>query len=775
MNLQTSQVCNTVASTRKFVFTLFTFFLLLIGISQMGWGQCPDVSNCTGNITLINVDALPDCPGGTTFDGKPGQNTSCTDGNGYNCWQYIMQRSPNSPTQQFSLNLGQGQSCNGELDASYVLSGGVCSQMSSGGSQTLVDFVFPLGETEITIFMCVNSAGWTSMCNVCKEPPPCTSLPQCNLGPINTDICDISECDGSTIPTPFTNPADVFTNTGTCSVMLQMTSSDVGETSCIDSNMDGMLTVTRTYTLSFFDVATNSYFPFQTCDQDINITIGSGFSATCDLNPALQTISGCGVSDLPTPYTNPADVFSSIVVCGTPILIHQDIVSGTCPISVTRVYTLFDDRNGNMMLDSGEESETCLENFEISPLAITWTAPSDANEDACDYADQVAVDAAFSAWIAAQSAAIAPGGGCDPQLSNGGGSAPALCTGGMTMVSWTITDLCETISTITANFNLTAPNAVTWTAPSDANEDACDYADQAAVDQAFTAWIAAQSAAIAPGGGCDPQLSNGGGSAPALCTGGMTTVTWTITDLCETISTITANFNLTAPSAVTWTAPSDANELSCSYADQAAVDAAFSAWTAAQSAAIAPGGGCTPQLSNGGGSAPALCAGGMTMVTWTITDLCETISTITANFNLTAPSGLTWTAPGDANENACDYADQVAVDAAFTAWIAAQSAAIAPGGGCDPQLSNGGGSAPALCTGGTTMVTWTITDLCETISTITANFNLTAPTAVTWTAPSDANEDACDYADQAAVDQAFTAWIAAQSAAIAPGGGCLHS
>ncbi len=408
----------------------------------------------------------------------------------------------------------------------------------------------------------------------------------------------------------------------------------------------------------------------------------------------------------------------------------------------------------------------------MAPNAVTWTAPSDANENACDYADQVAVDAAFTAWIAAQSAAIAPGGGCTPQLSNGGGSAPALCAGGITTVTWTITDLCETISTITANFNLTAPTAVTWTAPSDANEDACDYADQAAVDQAFTAWIAAQSAAIAPGGGCTPQLSNGGGSAPALCAGGMTTVTWTITDLCETISTISANFNLTAPSAVTWTAPSDANEDACDYADQAAVDAAFTAWIAAQSAAIAPGGGCDPQLSNGGGSAPALCAGGMTTVTWTITDLCETISTITANFNLTAPTAVTWTAPSDANEDACDYADQAAVDQAFTAWIAAQSAAIAPGGGCDPQLSNGGGSAPALCTGGMTMVSWTITDLCETISTITANFNLTAPTAVTWTAPSDANEDACDYADQAAVDQAFTAWIAAQSAAIAPGGGC---
>src|SRR5690606_37770002 len=117
-------------------------------------------------------------------------------------------------------------------------------------------------------------------------------------------------------------------------------------------------------------------------------------------------------------------------------------------------------------------------------------------------------------------------------------------------VTWTVNDLCETFE-LKADFNLAPADAITYSQPEDANVDSCDFADQAAVDTVFTYWMNAQSAAIAAAGGCNPQLTNASASViiPQLCDGGSATVTWIITDTCETIE-VKANFNLTAPTLV---------------------------------------------------------------------------------------------------------------------------------------------------------------------------------------------------------------------------------
>ncbi|WP_345274126.1 hypothetical protein, partial [Flaviramulus aquimarinus] len=60
--------------------------------------------------------------------------------------------------------------------------------------------------------------------------------------------------------------------------------------------------------------------------------------------------------------------------------------------------------------------------------------------------------------------------------------------------------------------------------------------------------------------------------------------------------------------------------------------------------------------------------GGSVTVTWTITDLCETI-TETADFTVTAPIDITYTAPADDSSNACDYATQGDLDTAFSNWV----------------------------------------------------------------------------------------------------------
>jgi hypothetical protein len=66
------------------------------------------------------------------------------------------------------------------------------------------------------------------------------------------------------------------------------------------------------------------------------------------------------------------------------------------------------------------------------------------------------------------------------------------------------------------------------------------------------------------------------------------TVTWTITDLCDTI-TLSAQFIVTPAPAVTYNQPSDLTTAACSYTAQAGIDAAFATWVATQTAAIAQG------------------------------------------------------------------------------------------------------------------------------------------------------------------------------------------
>jgi len=410
--------------------------------------------------------------------------------------------------------------------------------------------------------------------------------------------------------------------------------------------------------------------------------------------------------------------------------------------------------------------------------AVTYNQPSNATRSACDFANQGAVDAAFTAWVSAQTTAIGVAGGCNPQINNNSSSQtiPPMCGQGVATVTWTITDLCETI-TLTASWTLTQAPAVTYNQPTADTRSACDFANQGAVNAAFNAWVSAQTTAIDVAGGCSPQINNNSSQQfiPAWCGQGSVTVTWTITDRCETIN-LSSTWTLTPPPAVTYNQPNDDTRDACDFADQDAVNAAFAAWVSAQTTAINVGGGCDPQIDNNSASLtiPALCQGGSAMVTWTMTDLCETI-TVTATWTLTAPPAVTYNQPtGDARD-ACVFADQDDVDAAFNAWVSAQTAAINVGGGCDPQIDNNSASLPipALCQGGSTMVTWTMTDLCETI-TVTATWTLIKPDPVTYDAPSGVSLLSCSFADQDAVDDAIASWVTDQTDVIdgSFAGGC---
>ncbi|NLP57431.1 gliding motility-associated C-terminal domain-containing protein [Lutibacter sp. B1] len=333
-------------------------------------------------------------------------------------------------------------------------------------------------------------------------------------------------------------------------------------------------------------------------------------------------------------------------------------------------------------------------------------------------------------------------------------SSPNNC-GGSVEVEYIVKDDCNQVSCI-KSFTVTAPEALIISGVEDKEVNACDYADQSALDTAFENWLSGFSVS----GGCNPQatdLSNL--TAPLLCEGGSVVVTYNVTDLYES-GTDTATFTVTAPEALIISGVEDKEVNSCDYADQSALDTAFENWLSGFSVT----GGCNPQatdLSNL--TAPLLCEGGSVVVTYNVTDLCES-GTDTATFTVTAPEALIISDVEDKEVNACDYADQSALDTAFENWLSGFSVT----GGCNPQatdLSNL--TAPLLCEGGSVVVTYNVTDLCES-GTDTATFTVTAPEALTISDVEDKEVNSCDYADQSALDTAFKNWLSGFSVM----GGC---
>ncbi|MGL2967637.1 hypothetical protein, partial [Flavobacterium sp. XGLA_31] len=69
-------------------------------------------------------------------------------------------------------------------------------------------------------------------------------------------------------------------------------------------------------------------------------------------------------------------------------------------------------------------------------------------------------------------------------------------------------------------------------------------------------------------------------------------------------------------------------------------------------------------------------------VTYNVTDKCYSGS-VTRTFTVTAPAEVTTNAPANASASACAYANQAAVNAAFTAFLNGFSVS----GGCTPQGS----------------------------------------------------------------------------------------
>lgn len=273
---------------------------------------------------------------------------------------------------------------------------------------------------------------------------------------------------------------------------------------------------------------------------------------------------------------------------------------------------------------------------------------------------------------------------------------------------------------------------------------------QAAVNAAFTTWLATTSAS----GGCEGVLTNNNTGAPSAC-GGSTTVTFTYTSTCAPLTTTCqATFTVAAPPTVTLNCPLNSTITACS--TQVAVNAAFAAWLNTATAS----GGCNGVLTNNNTGAPSAC-GGSTTVTFTYTSSCSpTTTTCQATFTVAASPTVTLNCPLNSTITACST--QVAVNAAFAAWLNTATAS----GGCNGVLTNNNTGAPSAC-GGSTTVTFTYTSTCApTTTTCQATFTVAAAPTVVLNCPVSTTVASCQT--QAAVNAAFNTWLGTATAS----GGC---
>ncbi|WP_167616138.1 HYR domain-containing protein [Maribellus sediminis] len=600
----------------------------------------------------------------------------------------------------------------------------VCDTSEHPAYTTLSEFIAAGGDTadncaiDTASFQLISETSDGNICpevitrtyqisDICGNTTTCTQTitidddiaPTLTCPPSLTAVCELSELPAYTTLSEFIAAGgDTADNCAIDTASFQL----ISETS--DGNICPEV-ITRTYQIS--DICGNT----TTCTQ--TITIDDDIAPTLTCPPSLTAV--CELSELPA-YTTLSEFIAAggdtadncAIDTASFQLISETSDGNICPEVITRTYQI---------LDICGNTTTCTQTITIDDdIAPQITScPADINSIACDISgldtlsgfafsstSQTITIAEFNAvgGIASDNCGILSLSYQDSQS----GPCPIVVTR-----TFTVVDSCNNSATCIQTITLNTPN-LTYTEGLDTTALACDYADQAELDAAFSAWVANVSNNIAFGGGCDPQIDvTTPGTAPVLCSGGTTTVTWTITDLCET-QTFDASFIVTPPTALTYTEGLDTTALACDYADQAELDAAFSAWVANVSNNIAFGGGCDPQIDvTTPGTAPVLCSGGTTTVTWTITDLCET-QTFDASFIVTPPTALTYTCPTDTIIPPCE--EQSDIEAAYNAWVAG----FTYSGGCSP--TDNISSIPALPAdaydnGANLSFTYIVDDLCS--------------------------------------------------------------
>ncbi|MBK8955441.1 MAG: hypothetical protein IPM34_07795 [Saprospiraceae bacterium] len=551
---------------------------------------------------------------------------------------------------------------------------------------------------------------WT-VTSSCESPVTCSAVFTVTNAPLIALTCATNNTQAAcqtqaAIDAAYTAWLATATFTGGCNATI---SNDGGSA---PNACGGSKTVTWT--------VTSSCEPDVTCSAVFTVLDAPLVTLTC---PANQTVAACQTQTaVDNAYNTWLTTVSFSGGCFAAISNNSAGAPPACGGSVTVTWTV---------TSSCEPDVTCAAIFTVTDAPpVVLNCPTNQTVAACQ--TQTDVNNAYNAWLTT----VSFSGGCNAAISNNASGAPPAC-GGSTTVTWTVTSSCEVPVSCSASFTVSNAPVVVISCPANQTEPPCQT--QAAINAAFTAWVASGSFS----GGCNGMISNNAGIAPPEC-GGSTTVTWTVTSTCESPVTCSAVFTVTDAPAVVLTCPSSQTEPACQ--TQAAIDGAYTAWL--NSATFS--GGCNSAISNDGGSAPPICGGSKT-VTWTVTSSCTSPVTCSAVFTVTNAPAVNLNCAVNQTEAACQT--QGAIDAAYTTWLASATFT----GGCNAMISNDGGSAPPAC-GGSKTVTWTVTSSCESPVTCSAVFTVSNAPVINLSCASNQTEAACQT--QSDIDNAYNNWLA---------------
>ena len=174
---------------------------------------------------------------------------------------------------------------------------------------------------------------------------------------------------------------------------------------------------------------------------------------------------------------------------------------------------------------------TCSAAFSVSAApAVVLTCPANKTESACQPQDTI--NKKYNDWLASVSSV----GGCNTSLTNTSTGPPSAC-GGSKNVAFIATSVCEAPKTCNAVFTVVNAPFVNLTCP--VNQTEATGQTQPQIDDKFATWLSQTSFT----GGCNAELANNNSGAPPN-SGGSTTVTFTVTSVCEGPITCSAVFTV---------------------------------------------------------------------------------------------------------------------------------------------------------------------------------------------------------------------------------------
>jgi hypothetical protein len=191
----------------------------------------------------------------------------------------------------------------------------------------------------------------------------------------------------------------------------------------------------------------------QTASCSFTVTVTDTESPSITTCPITRTFTGCDVSAISGPAYSATPAASSYAVfsdannqgvgednCGITSVTYVDMANGTCPVVVTRTWTISDGVNPDA---------SCNQTLQVNAPPVSLNCPSDVNLT-CQ--TQSVINNAFANWLNS----FGFTGGCNGSGSFDGGVPAAPVCGGSVTVTYRVESDCEGDVTCTRSFSVTA-------------------------------------------------------------------------------------------------------------------------------------------------------------------------------------------------------------------------------------------------------------------------------------------------------------------------------